>query len=84
MNTSNEGNGKSRKVKKMIKAVNVKNYRFGKRGNTAYIGFAMLDTDTDTFVSLDGIKPYVLTTKKLVESCIIAEWPATLRRVQHA
>ena len=33
----------------MIKAVNMKSYRFGKYGNIEYHGFGMLDTETDSF-----------------------------------
>lgn len=68
----------------MIKAVNMKNYRFGKNANQYYIGFGMLDTETNTFVSLDGIHPYVLGTKKIIEACIAGDWAATLERVAHA
>ena len=68
----------------MIKAVNMKGYRFGKLANIEYKGFGMLDIETNTFVSFDGVKPYVLTTKKFVQSCIDAEWPKTLERVNHA
>lgn len=68
----------------MIKAVNMKNFRFGKAGNVRYVGFGMLDTETNDFVSFDGCTPYVLKTKKLIESCIAAEWPETMKRAQHA
>lgn len=68
----------------MIKAVNMKNYRFGKKANIAYKGFGMLDTETDTFVSFDGINPYVLATKKVIQGCIDGNWPETLKRVIHA
>lgn len=54
----------------MIKAVNMKNYRFGKLANAFYTGFGMLDTDTEKFVSLDGIHPYVLGRKKVIQSII--------------
>lgn len=54
----------------MIKAVNMKSYKFGKRANIMYSGFGMLDTETNTFVSFDGVTPYVLTTKKIIQSCI--------------
>ncbi len=68
----------------MIKAVNMNKYRFGKLANISYKGFGMYDTESDTFVSYDGIVPYVLTTKKMIESCILADWPSTLKRVAHA
>lgn len=68
----------------MMKAVNMKNYRFGKMANRMYIGFGILDTETDEFVSHNGKDPFVLTTKKHVQSCIDADWPATLQRVAHA
>lgn len=68
----------------MIKAVNMKNYRFGKLANRAYIGFGMLDTETNTFCSFDGVNPYVLEKKKIIQSCIDAGWPETLKRAAHA
>lgn len=68
----------------MIKAVNMKSYKFGKRANIMYSGFGMLDTETNTFVSFDGVTPYVLTTKKIIQSCIDARWPETLKRAVHA
>ena len=68
----------------MIKAVNMKNYKFGKLANIEYIGFGMLDTETNTFVSYDGFKPYVLERKKMIQSCIDAGWPATMKRVATA
>lgn len=68
----------------MIKAVNMKNYRFGKLANRVYNGFGMLDTETNTFVSFDGVNPYVLTTKKYIQSCIDGNWAETLKRVAHA
>lgn len=65
----------------MIKAVNIKPYRFGKLGNMAYSkGFAMLDTDTNEFLSADGKFPYVLETKKIIQSCIDAGWEDILRK----
>jgi hypothetical protein len=69
----------------MIKAVNIKGYRFGKLGNRSYgRGFAMVDTERDEFVSWDGKTPYVLESKKLIQSCINAGWPATMKRCTHA
>lgn len=68
----------------MIKAVNMKNYRFGKLSNKRYIGFGMLDTESNTFVSFDGITPYVLSSKKYIQSCIDGNWPETLKRVSHS
>ncbi len=68
----------------MIKAVNMKKYRFGKLANRQYIGFGMLDTEANEFFSFDGQNPYVLTTKKIIQSCIDAGWPETMKRVTHA
>ena len=67
----------------MIKAVNMKNYRFGKLGNYRYEGFGMLDTETNTFVSYNGSDPYVLRTKKIIQSCIDAKWFETMNRCTH-
>lgn len=66
----------------MIKAVNMKNYRFGKLGNKRFSGFGAIDTDTNSFVSFDGINPYVLGTKKLIQSCIDAGWCNELKRAE--
>ena len=68
----------------MIKAVNMKGYRFGKLANIEYKGFGMLDTETNTFVSFDGVRPYVLTTKKIIQSCIDAGWASDMKRAAHA
>lgn len=68
----------------MIKAVNMKNYKFGKLGNIRYTGFGMLDTESDTFVSFDGATPYVLGTKRIIQSCIDGAWADTLKRVAHS
>lgn len=68
----------------MIKAVNMKNYRFGKLGNIYYKGIGMLDTESNTFLSMNGKDPYVLTTKKVIQSCIDGGWPVTMKRVAHA
>ena len=65
----------------MIKAINMKNFRFGKLGNQQYIGFGMYDTDTEMFLSLDGVQPYVLRTKKIIQSCIDGGWPETMKQV---
>lgn len=69
----------------MIKAVNMKGYEFGGKGYSFIMeGFGMLDTETDKFVSHDGRIPYVLRSKKLVQSCIEAGWPETFpKRVAH-
>lgn len=63
----------------MIKAVNMKNYKF-KRGSYTvwYVGFGILDTETNEFLSMDGKNPYVLNTKKIVQSCIDAGWTAKM------
>lgn len=68
----------------MIKAVNMKNYRFGKLGNIRYTGFGILDTESNEFLSFNGKDPYVLTKKKVIQSCIDAEWYTTMKRVTHA
>lgn len=68
----------------MIIAVNMKGYKFGKLANIRYSGFGMLDTETNTFVSFDGTTPYVLNTKKLIQSCIDGGWAETLKRAAHA
>lgn len=68
----------------MLKAVNMKGYRFGKSGKATLEGFGILDTETDTFASFDGSWPYVLRSKKLVQSCIDAGWPETMKRAAHA
>lgn len=66
----------------MIKAVNMKNFRFGKNGNVEYIGFGMWDEETNEFCSFDGFRPYVLAKKKYIDSCIAADWAETLKRVK--
>lgn len=70
----------------MIKVVNVKNYRFGKLANSWYEGFAMVNTETNEVYSYDGKHPYVLKTKKIMQSCFDNEWykhmptvPATVK-----
>lgn len=68
----------------MIKAVNMKNYKFGKLANIQYKGFGMLDTETDTFVSFTGFEPCVYRTKKLVQEFINDGWPAVQKRAAHA
>lgn len=70
--------------KNMIIAVNMKNYKFGKSANIMYKGFGILDTETDSFISLDGFHPYTLDRKCLIQGCIDANWPASLKRVAHA
>lgn len=57
-----------------MKAVNMKNYKFATKGSNIYMmkGFGMYDETTGTFVSHNGQFPYVLETKKMVESCIAA------------
>lgn len=67
----------------MIKAVNMKGYRFGKLGNIEWKGYAMLDTDTNEFLSIDGFKPYVLTRKKYIQSCIDGGWASDMKRVNY-
>ena len=64
-----------------MKAVNMKNYRFGQQANHQYIGFGILDEATNTFASFDGKNPYVLPIKKTIQSCIDAGWADSLKRV---
>lgn len=66
----------------MLKAVNMKNYRFGKLQNIQYVGFGILDTENNSFVSYDGFKPYVLDRKNIIQSVIDAEWPKDMKRVE--
>lgn len=68
----------------MLKAVNMKGYRFGKNANIEYNGFGMLDTSTGTFVSHDGRRPYTFSLKRTAQSCIDAGWPVGMARVAHA
>lgn len=68
----------------MIKAVNMKGYKFGKLASRMYAGFGMLDTETDEFLSFDGFHPYVLDRKKVIQSCIDGGWTETMQRVAHA
>lgn len=56
----------------MIKAVNMKGYKFGKLASRMYAGFGMLDTETDEFLSFDGFHPYVLDRKKLFSLALMA------------
>ena len=65
----------------MLKAVNMKNYRFGELKNIMFVGFGIIDTQTNEFVSLDGNTPYVLDTKKIVQSVIDANCCDTMERV---
>ena len=68
----------------MIKAVNMKDYRFGKLGNIHYTGFGMINTETKEFYSFDGKLPYVLRTKRIMESCIAGGWFETMKTVKAA
>ena len=70
----------------MIKAVNMKNFKFKATsfGSVMYRGFGMLDTETNSFVSFDGVHPYVLKSKKIIQSCIDGNWPETLERVDYS
>lgn len=61
----------------------MKKYRFGKNSNIEYIGFGMIDTETDKFLSLDGFKPYVLATKKIIQGCISGGWSDTMKQVSY-
>lgn len=53
----------------MLKAVNMKAYRFGKLGNIRYTGFGILNTESGKFLAHNG-HPYVLRTKLLAQNCI--------------
>lgn len=66
----------------MLKAVNMKNYRFGKLSNIVYEGFGAIDTETNEFISFDGSTPYVLRTKKIMQSVIDADWAMTMNSVK--
>lgn len=66
----------------MIKAVNMKGYRFGKTGSIRYVGFGMLDEESNSFFSFDGKTPYVLPVKKIIQSCIDAGWQGSMVAVK--
>ena len=58
-----------------MKAVNMKNYKFGDKVKWYYVkGFGMYDEATNSFASMDGKTPYILDTKKLMEACIAADF----------
>lgn len=66
----------------MIKVINVKNYYFGKCFNKFYTGraFGIIDTETNMFASFDGETPYVLDTKRIMQSVLDAEnWIGTMK-----
>ena len=67
----------------MLKAVNMKNYRFGKKANIGAYGFGILDEETNTFVSLEGFRPYCLRTKKIMQSIIDSGWCDQMERVAY-
>lgn len=59
----------------MIKAVNMEGYKFNKGAAIVhYVGYGIIDTDTNKFYSADGKKPYVLARKKYIQSCIDGGW----------
>ena len=65
-----------------MKAVNMKNYKFRKTagGFTYYFnGFGIYDEETESFVSVDGKKPFVLDRKYIAESCIKDGWPQNVK-----
>ena len=65
----------------MIKAVNMKGYRFGKLGSWSYKGFGMLDTDTNSFISQCGRHPWTFDRKKDAQRIIDEEsWIYGLKR----
>ena len=66
----------------MIKVVNAKNYRFGKLANMWYEGFIMINTETNEAYSFDGVHPYVLRLKKVMQSCLDGEWYKTMKTVK--
>lgn len=54
-----------------MKAVNMKKYEFKKESTTSiYMGYGILDEETNTFVSLDGVHQYVLCKKSTAQTCI--------------
>lgn len=60
-----------KKGESKMKAVNMKNYKFEKEATTSiYMGYGILDEETNTFVSLDGVHPYVLCKKSTAQTCI--------------
>lgn len=64
----------------MLKAVNIKGYRFGKNADRYFArGFAILDTETGDFLAYpaSGI-PYILDTKKVIQSCIDSNFETIL------
>lgn len=63
----------------MLKAVNMKNYRWGA---IEWVGFGIIDTETKRFVTVDGIRPYVLATKKIMQSVIDCGWAATCHTIE--
>lgn len=65
----------------MYKVVNMKNYRFGNLNNIQYVGFGIINLDTNTFVSLDGIKPYVLDRKYIMQSVVDSGCCEDLKKV---
>lgn len=83
MHKLKKGSQQAKGKKVMIKAVNMKGFRFGKNANMGFRrGFGMLNTETNEFYSFDGVTPYVLETKKLVQSCINGNWVDTLKTVK--
>lgn len=65
----------------MYKVVNMKNYRFGNLNHIQYVGFGIINLDTNTFVSLDGFKPYVLDRKYIMQSVVDSGWCEELKKV---
>ena len=65
----------------MYKVVNMKNYRFGTLKNIQYVGFGIINLDTNTFVSLDGFKPYVLDRKYIMQSVVDSGCCEDLKKV---
>lgn len=69
----------------MIKAVNAYNYYIGESQHGIYLsytGFIMVNTETSEAYSFDGVYPYVLKKKKVMESCVTAEWYKTMKTVK--
>lgn len=65
----------------MFKVVNMKGYRFGEKKNIEWIGFGIIDEKTNSFISLEGFKPYCLATKKIMQSVIDSGWCEGMERV---
>jgi hypothetical protein len=69
----------------MIKVVNARDYDLGESQHGYFLdywGFIMLNTETSEAYSFDGVYPYVLKKKKVMESCVSGEWYKTMKTVK--